>query len=294
MDWNSEATRKHISEAKAQGCELIGPGKDFNFRLYRLPCGHEQEIQPTHMRRDNFRCQTCLDNKLREEAEEQGCALLGPGKNANFRLYRLPCGHEQQIGPNRMREERFRCQTCLDTKIRGEARAQDCEILGPGKNANFRLYRLPCGHEQQIQTGNMRDGGFQCQICQENNLRKEAAAQGCKLLGPGKNAMYRLYRLPCGHQQEIRVHHLREEIFRCGTCLDIKLRGEAKVQGCELLGSAEKGMQCPWRWNGGMISLNLGVIWEMSPKIISAAKSKAALISPPSIMGLRSRRKSVR
>ncbi len=32
-----------------------------------------------------------------------------------------------------------------------------------------------------------------------------------------------------------------------------------------------EGMQCPWWWNGGMISLNLGVIWEMSPKIISAA-----------------------
>ncbi len=27
---------------------------------------------------------------------------------------------------------------------------------------------------------------------------------------------------------------------------------------------AAEGMQFPWRWNGGTISLNLGVIWEMS------------------------------
>ena len=27
---------------------------------------------------------------------------------------------------------------------------------------------------------------------------------------------------------------------------------------------ATEGMQLPWRWNGGTIPLNLGVIWEMS------------------------------
>ena len=27
---------------------------------------------------------------------------------------------------------------------------------------------------------------------------------------------------------------------------------------------AAEGMQFSWRWNGGTISLNLGVIWEMS------------------------------
>ncbi len=27
---------------------------------------------------------------------------------------------------------------------------------------------------------------------------------------------------------------------------------------------ASEGMQFSWRWNGGTISLNLGVIWEMS------------------------------
>jgi hypothetical protein len=27
---------------------------------------------------------------------------------------------------------------------------------------------------------------------------------------------------------------------------------------------AAEGMQFSWRWNGGMISLNLGVIWKIS------------------------------
>ncbi len=29
---------------------------------------------------------------------------------------------------------------------------------------------------------------------------------------------------------------------------------------------AAEGMPFPWRWDGGTISLNLGVIWEMSVK----------------------------
>ena len=31
---------------------------------------------------------------------------------------------------------------------------------------------------------------------------------------------------------------------------------------------AAEGMQFSWRWNGGTISLNLGVIWEMSVDLI--------------------------
>ena len=30
---------------------------------------------------------------------------------------------------------------------------------------------------------------------------------------------------------------------------------------------AAEGMQFSWRWNGGTIPLNLGVIWEMSDKL---------------------------
>ena len=33
---------------------------------------------------------------------------------------------------------------------------------------------------------------------------------------------------------------------------------------------AAEGMQDPWRWIGGTISLNLGVIWEMSGKMARA------------------------
>jgi len=205
-------------EAELRGCELLGAGKDCHYRTYRLPCGHEQVITTRSMRLGNFRCQICLDTKLNEEANAQGCVLLGAGKNANYRIYSLPCGHEQEITLANMRGGRLRCQICLDNNLIEEARAQGCELLGSGKDATYRTYRLPCGHVLEVGTGAMRIGQFRCQVCFDNKLNEEAKAQGCELLGSGKDANYRTYRLNCGHQQEVGTREMRTGSFRCQTC----------------------------------------------------------------------------
>jgi hypothetical protein len=236
MDWDSPTTKKHIAEAKAQGCELLGPGKSVAYRTYRLPCGHESEVQTGHMRAGVVRCPTCSDQRLAHEAEERGCLLLGPGKNCNYRMYQLPCGHEQEIQATQLRNGGFRCQTCFANKLNAEAEARGCELIGDGTNKNSRTYRLPCRHEQVIGVKEMRVGGFRCQTCFDNRLNAEADAQGCVLLGPGKSVAYRTYRLPCGHEHEFQTSLMRKGIFRCPTCLDDKLQAEAKAQRCVLLG----------------------------------------------------------
>ena len=47
---------------------------------------------------------------------------------------------------------------------------------------------------------------------------------------------------------------------------------------------AAKGMQFRWRWNGGTISLNLAVIWEMSvvykQKARALARTAALAVAP--------------
>ncbi len=63
MDWNSEATKKHIAEAV--GLTLLGPGKNKHYRLYRFNvCGHKQEITTDHVRRDGFLCNQCEETSL--------------------------------------------------------------------------------------------------------------------------------------------------------------------------------------------------------------------------------------
>lgn len=236
MDWNKPTTKKHIREAEAHGCKLIGPGRDFKYRLYELPCGHEQEARTEFMRRGVFECKTCVFEKLKAEAEAQGCKLLGPGTSVLSRLYELPCGHKQEVGLRHMRDGGFRCRICLAKKLEEEATTQGCKLVGPGKDLESKLYVLPCGHEQEIKIANMRNESYRCSVCLTQKLEQEAEARGCKLLGAGKNSQYRLYSLPCGHEQEVQPGMLRKGHFGCKTCLAERLNQEATAQGCKLVG----------------------------------------------------------
>lgn len=169
MDWESKHTKKHIAEAAVFGCVLLGPGKDLRHRNYRLPCKHEQEVQTGNMRVGNFRCRICVENKLIDEAAIQGCLVLGPGRSRHYRKYALPCKHEQDIRLSEMRIGNFHCQTCLKNKHIEEAAVFGCILLGPGKSYDYRNYKLPCKHEQEVRTGLMRVGTFRCQTCEESS-----------------------------------------------------------------------------------------------------------------------------
>jgi hypothetical protein len=133
---------------------LLGEGRNTNYRHYKLHCGHEQEMQPVKMRSGSFRCRVCLDEMERQEAEAQECELLCAAK-AGRRLYRLPCGHKQDIRVSHMRIGNFRCRACLDKKLALEAKELGYELLGLGHKVPYRLYRLPCGHEKEMQPGNL-------------------------------------------------------------------------------------------------------------------------------------------
>ena len=160
---------KHVAEAAAHGAVIVGAGRNANHRIYRLECGHEQEAQGTHMRRGSVRCQTCLGNKLDAEAAEQGAVIVGAGRNVRHRTYRLECGHEQEVEFKSMRRRNFRCRTCFENKLEAEASEQGAEITGADSNARCRLYRLECGHEQEIKIGSMRIGNFRCQTCEDTS-----------------------------------------------------------------------------------------------------------------------------
>lgn len=239
MDWDSPTTKMHIAEAKAQGCVLLGPGQKAGYRTYQLPCGHEQDVAIVNMRNGQMSCRTCTDIRLRSEADSAGCVLLGPGRNARYRLYRLPCGHEHEARPSRIREGIFRCRACIDSALSNEAAGFGCELLGLGERNGTRIYRLPCGHKQEIGTSAMRVGRFRCQACQDSKLVEEAKAQGCEILGPGRSCHYRIYRPPCGHQTEITTSGVRKGSFRCSVCTEEKLIAEAQAQGCVLLGKVK-------------------------------------------------------
>jgi hypothetical protein len=170
------------------------------------------------MRKGSFRCGICMDEKLNQEAEDQGCKLLRLGKNKDYRVYALPCGHEQEVSPRNIRSGNFRCRVCISEKLDQEAQTQGCKLLGAGRNSNYRKYALPCGHEQEVQIGKIRAGIVECKTCVADKHTKEAQAYGCTLLGAGKNPRFRFYALPCGHEQEVHLSAMRIGGFECQTC----------------------------------------------------------------------------
>jgi hypothetical protein len=205
-------------EAEARDCKIVGGGRNKSYRLYRLPCRHKQEVTTGNMRKGVFRCIRCLAEQLNQEAEDQECKLLGPGRNAHHRLYELPCKHKQEVQPSAMRVGRWECKDCIDERLRQEAEDRGCTLLGPGKSVQYRLYELDCGDKQQMLTSQMRRGGFECKTCVAEKHRKEAEAWDCKLLGPGRDKRYRLYELSCGHPQQVDVGRMREGGFECQIC----------------------------------------------------------------------------
>ena len=88
------------------------------------------------------------------EAAERGAVIVGAGKDARYRKYRLDCRHEQDVDIRHMRDDSFSCQTCEDTSrtlpsyvyllhiINGE---HEFLKLGYAKNIDFRVsnYGLP-------------------------------------------------------------------------------------------------------------------------------------------------------
>lgn len=55
------AELKHQFEANLHDCKILGIGRNCFFRNYKLPCGHEQEITVSDMRKGEFRCHQCED-----------------------------------------------------------------------------------------------------------------------------------------------------------------------------------------------------------------------------------------
>lgn len=235
----SKVAAKHQLEAKRQKCKIIGAGKNSSYKSYLLPCGHTKEISVSRMRSGGFKCWECYEVQLAKEAKKQKCQLIRKSNRKNHRIYKLPCGCTRELQIGNVKRGKVGCPKCLKKRLIQEAINSGCRLLSPGRSKQFRLYKLPCGHQKEVTTSNMRNGSFQCDECISINLDSQAKQAGCKIVGPGKTTDYRLYELPCGHVAEKTIKQIKVNEFNCDDCLEIKLLSEAEIMGLVILGKGK-------------------------------------------------------
>jgi len=157
----------------AHGLKVIGNGKDSHHRLFQfIDCLHEQDARISAVKIGNFRCQTCLDDKLAKEANENGLELLEIFRNGTqtFGKYIFTeCGHHQDIRCGDVRKGKdFKCQQCFQEKIHSEASAVGLELIETFRRAKATYGRykfIECGHTHEIACTAVRSGEFKCRTC---------------------------------------------------------------------------------------------------------------------------------
>jgi len=234
---------KMKQEAKAVGLKIIGDTNKKGLKLYKFKkCGHTQEIFTTSVRNNRFRCHSCFKEQLKNEAKAVGLTLLGEGKSQAYRIYKCNiCDHHQEIQFGAVRRNNFRCENCFQTKLKNEAKAVGLELIGKGKNKDYRKYRFnQCGHIHEVHKNTVRFNNPRCHICHKQKLQKEAKAVGLTLVGKVEDPAYRKYKFNhCGHTQDIPPSHIRNGYFRCMECEDTNLKKPSKVYILEITSKKE-------------------------------------------------------
>ncbi|HEY6438083.1 MAG TPA: hypothetical protein VIY47_15945, partial [Ignavibacteriaceae bacterium] len=221
----------HIKEAKQAGLIILGSGKTSSYLKYqRIICGHICDYSVFEVKRQKINCKQCFEEKCQDEAASAGLKIIGPSNKKSHKKYCiLACGHTTECSFTTVRnskDKKFLCFQCVNERLIKEADAAGLVLLGPGKiNKNYKLYRWKlCGHEREYGLKEIRNTTVSCKVCTKDKHKLEAAAAGLELIGPGKDAWHRTYKiLDCEHINEYKLNEVRNKNICCSVCFYKKL-----------------------------------------------------------------------
>lgn len=227
-DYTKELNPKQVEEAKTKGLTQLARTDDRCYGYYQLACGHNAVLHYGAIRKattGNFKCKTCYDALLTEEAKKfnlvyhPDAEVTTERKGSDYKYYTFPCGHSRVMKAANIRHSTVACEACKDEKYKQEAEAQGLIWTGKIDDQNRRLYVLPCGHEKYIMITAVRAGAYRCRVCQEEKYTKDAEKWGIEYLKDIKSTHhdYRVYKLQCGCIKEIAISCVTQGSFECKT-----------------------------------------------------------------------------
>lgn len=167
---------KYIKAANEAGLKYVGRGSDDNHKKYQFKkCGHFQEINPQSVSTKSFNCATCYKEKLTKEAVAKGLNLISKGKRGktgNLKyLYEFnDCLHKKLLEPVVVRTANPICDECIEGKWKKVFQDNGLTYIGKGKDRHYKKAKfISCGHQVEIHQGQVQEGYFVCNICEETS-----------------------------------------------------------------------------------------------------------------------------
>lgn len=223
--------QSQFDEGKTLGLTLICRTTDPNYNYYKNDkCGHFAFYQPTHVRRNNISCKTCLLNSYAEQAFEKGFHYLF-SMDSVFRLYIKPCGHISSMSPQSVRTYEWKCNDCFEESLEKSANKHgyvydkhDSRHSGSYRYIKF----VSCGHEKNVIHQQITRGNVVCRICIEDDITKKCESIGLTTV-ENLSDRYRIFKLPCGHHKKLRVDHAMCGSYLCEHCDDSQYTKPSKL-----------------------------------------------------------------
>jgi hypothetical protein len=217
---------KHIKEAEDAGLKYVGKAtnNNANYRQYECENGHKIDLQVQHVRRNNWRCKYCFEDKLKQQAQSIGYELLGPSElGSEYRLYRKDCGCVEDLRHNSVASTKDKrntnqvtCKICYRRNMQKCADESNITLFEDVGRYDIKIRFNACGHYKYAKKSQVFRKNLVCRVCQEESYTKEAALAGLKYVGfSSEGSNYREYKLPCGCVRSIRIDHARDGSYSC-------------------------------------------------------------------------------
>lgn len=211
-------TEKQRDEADAAGLTLISKSSSPNYNLYKFKsCSHTSFLQPTHVRRNAFKCETCYVNTLSLSINLLGDFFVCRLDSTKQKVIRS-CGHVFNTHHAHKRKmEISKCSSCFEEALQKIASDHNYEVLS-FEGGSWKDVKLKeCNHVKSVHISQILKGNIVCRVCAEDAHIRIVEDNGLKLLKRNEDR-YNEYLLPCGCRKVIRKDHAEGNNWLCSTC----------------------------------------------------------------------------
>lgn len=213
--------QKQIEEAAQMGLELISRSTNPNMNLYRFEdCNHTAFLQPTHVRRGNFKCNQCLLSKLASKCLEFSSHLIFNTGGTKYKVL-LKCGHFTEKYANAFDYSTGeKCKDCFDEAIKASCEKNGYILLGHEGHVYRKIRLTSCQHERVVAASQILKGNIGCRECVAKRYVDSFESQGITPLVDLPERDFKIFKLPCGCEKRMRIDHAASGNWSCNNCED--------------------------------------------------------------------------